>query len=133
MGYSSSDSDSSSDSEASSDSSNSERELDNIADEKQNQYSVKGRQKGDKKIGQESAIAKAKVKQNTNLSKGGEKQKVEKKGENKEEKSVRVLKRVITKHKQAQQKLNKKLNFALKQVRLEGKKQKAELKKINKH
>ena len=49
-----------------------------------------------------------------------------------EEKSVRVLKKAISKQKEAQQKVNKKLALALKQVGIERRRQISEINKLKK-
>ena len=62
-------------------------------------------------------------------SKEGKKQEGKKK---REEKSVRVLRKAISKQKEAQQKVNKKLAFALKQVGIERRRQISEINKLKK-
>ena len=63
---------------------------------------------------------------------GKEKKKQEGK-KKREEKSVRVLRKAISKQKEAQQKVNKKLAFALKQVGIERRRQISEINKLKKN
>ena len=114
----------SSDCSSSSSSSESESEFEAVNEKEinpQTQSVEKNAEKVDKKKN-------VNQKRNSEIGKG--KQNKEKKQRKKEEKSVRVLRRAITKHKLATQKVNKKLALALRYVGSESRKHLSDLNKL---
>lgn len=114
---------------SSSSSSESECEFEGKIDERANGEASCSIEKGSKKVGEEGPAIK---KTNNKTGKKSQDQGKKKQERKKEEKSITVLRKAIAKHKEAQQKVNKKLGLALKQVRLERRKQISKLNKFEK-
>lgn|ERR550519_3010514 len=127
---------SSSDSSSSSSSDSSDCESDVVINEKEVNTTTQAFEKNAEEVDEKKSLDKKADSKITKRSRSKERKKQERKKQERKkrggEKSVKILRKAISKQKEAQQKVNKKFALALKQVGIERRRQVAEINKLKK-